>query len=74
MEKAKLPEFIETKYEEKNNNPAVLEDTEVRRAVVTVIDMLDRGELRVATPPQTGDNQTDQWRVNAWVKKAILMY
>ncbi|HNJ65485.1 MAG TPA: 2,3,4,5-tetrahydropyridine-2,6-dicarboxylate N-succinyltransferase, partial [Turneriella sp.] len=28
----------------------------------------------VATPPQTGDNQTDQWRVNAWVKKAILMY
>ncbi len=74
MEKAKLPEFIETKYEEKNSNPAVLEDKEVRQAVLDVIDMLDRGELRVATPPQTGDNQTDQWRVNAWVKKAILMY
>lgn len=74
MDKAKLPEFIEAKYEEKNNNPAVLEDTEVRSAVLAIIDMLDRGELRVATPPQTNDNATDQWRVNAWVKKAILMY
>ncbi len=33
-----------------------------------VIDGLDRGELRVAEP-SNGD-----WRVNAWVKQAILLY
>jgi 2,3,4,5-tetrahydropyridine-2-carboxylate N-succinyltransferase len=74
MDKAKLREFIEAKYEEKNSNPAVTEDPEVRKTVLAVIDMLDRGELRVATPPQSGDNLSDQWRVNAWVKQAILMY
>ena len=28
----------------------------------------------MATPPKSGDNATDTWRVNAWVKKAILLY
>jgi 2,3,4,5-tetrahydropyridine-2-carboxylate N-succinyltransferase len=74
MDKARLREFIEAKYEEKNSNQAILEDPEVRRTVLEVIDLLDRGELRVATPPQTRENPTDQWRLNAWVKKAILMY
>ena len=74
MEKSKLPAYIEAKYEEMDGNPHVLEDNDVRTAVSSVIDMLDRGELRVATPPQTADNPGDQWRVNAWVKKAILMY
>jgi 2,3,4,5-tetrahydropyridine-2-carboxylate N-succinyltransferase len=74
MEESKLPEFIDRKFEEKDKNPAVLEEPEVRSAVMQVIDLLDRGKLRVAMPPHTGDNHTDQWRVNAWVKKAILMY
>ncbi|HET9029580.1 MAG TPA: 2,3,4,5-tetrahydropyridine-2,6-dicarboxylate N-succinyltransferase [Candidatus Aquilonibacter sp.] len=33
-----------------------------------IIDALDRGELRVAEP------DGDHWRVNAWVKQAILLY
>jgi len=74
MDKASLPEFIERKYDEKNSNPAVLEEADTRRAVLAIIEMLDRGELRVATPPQSADNTTEEWRVNAWVKKAILMY
>ena len=36
-----------------------------------VIDLLDRGELRVATPPT---DETASWTVNEWVKKAILLY
>ena len=36
-----------------------------------VIHQLDRGELRVATPPTSG---ADEWTVNDWVKKAILLY
>jgi len=32
---------------------------------------LDRGEVRVATPPET---EGGAWTVNAWVKEAILLY
>ena len=32
------------------------------------IDLLDRGELRVASPTEDG------WVVNEWAKKAILLY
>ena len=38
------------------------------RIVDDVIDALDVGELRVAQPEGEG------WRVNAWVKQAILLY
>ena len=74
MDKSQIPAFIEKLYDEKNGNPAVLEQAEAKRAVHAVIEMLDRGEVRVATPPQADDNPTNDWRVNAWVKKAILLY
>lgn len=74
MQTTKLAEYIEAKYEEKNSDPAILENDELRKAVLEVIDRLDRGELRVATPPKTADNNSDSWRVNAWIKKAILLY
>ncbi len=38
------------------------------KAVDDVIEALDDGKLRVAEP------DGDAWRVNAWVKQAILMY
>lgn len=45
-----------------------LADPAVREAVEEAIARLDRGELRVA-------EKTDgAWRVNAWVKEAILLY
>jgi len=45
-----------------------LKDPAASGAVETTIGMLDRGELRVA-------EKTDgEWRVNAWVKEAILLY
>ena len=33
-----------------------------------VVDLLDKGELRVAQP------LADEWQVNEWVKKAVVMY
>jgi 2,3,4,5-tetrahydropyridine-2-carboxylate N-succinyltransferase len=46
----------------------LLKERHTRDAVETVISRLDRGELRVA-------EKTDgEWRVNAWVKEAILLY
>ena len=45
-----------------------LERAEVKAAVEETIALLDRGRIRVA-------EKTDgEWRVNAWIKEAILLY
>jgi len=41
---------------------------EVRDAVELALDMLDKGEARVAEPQADG-----QWKVNQWLKKAVLL-
>ncbi len=41
---------------------------EMHVAIENVIDLLDKGELRVAEPKEDG------WRVNEWVKKAVILY
>jgi 2,3,4,5-tetrahydropyridine-2-carboxylate N-succinyltransferase len=41
---------------------------EVERAVLAAIELLDRGEARVAS------NEGGAWRVHAWLKKAVLLY
>lgn len=46
-------------------------------AVCEVIECLDKGRLRVAepeSPAQTDGDAENPWRVNAWVKQAVLMY
>ena len=45
-----------------SNTPA-----ELRAAIESTIDQLDRGVLRVAEP------HDGQWRVNEWAKKAVLL-
>ncbi|MBL8722030.1 MAG: 2,3,4,5-tetrahydropyridine-2,6-dicarboxylate N-succinyltransferase [Myxococcales bacterium] len=40
-------------------------------AVEETVALLDRGAVRVATPPETEDGE---WTVNAWVKQAVLLY
>jgi 2,3,4,5-tetrahydropyridine-2-carboxylate N-succinyltransferase len=46
----------------------------VREAVDAALDLLDRGEIRIAeqrTPP--GDGQPSEWVVNEWAKRAVLL-
>jgi 2,3,4,5-tetrahydropyridine-2-carboxylate N-succinyltransferase len=50
-----------------------LDDEAVREAIDTTIGLLDRGELRVASPPPE-DDPTGSWAVHAWLKQAILLY
>lgn len=50
---------------------SLLQDPNSLRVIQDVIHQLDRGELRVATPPS---DETGNWTVNEWVKKAILLY
>lgn len=60
-----MKELIEKAWDDRTR----LEDKAVRQAVLETIDMLDRGQVRVAEPDADG-----HWTVNQWVKKAILLY
>jgi 2,3,4,5-tetrahydropyridine-2-carboxylate N-succinyltransferase len=50
---------------------ALLADPAHARAVEDTLAALDRGALRVATPPS---DEGGEWTTNAWVKQAILLY
>jgi 2,3,4,5-tetrahydropyridine-2-carboxylate N-succinyltransferase len=49
-------------------NRELLEDKEVKKTIFSVIEQLNNGKLRVAEP------NGEDWVVNEWVKKAILLY
>lgn len=51
------------------NNRELLKEKETMMAIETVIEQLDKGELRVAQPLADGN-----WQVNEWVKKAVILY
>jgi len=57
-------EIIEAAWEDR----ALLQEEETQRAIRAIIDRLDKGDLRVATPTNSG------WEVNEWVKKAVVLY
>ncbi len=48
-----------------------IEIEEATSAVAGTIELLDKGELRVAEPL---DDAASAWQVNVWVKEAILLY
>lgn len=54
--------------EEAWENRALLEDKSIQEVIRSVIDQLDKGDLRVAEPTANG------WQVNEWVKKAVVLY
>ncbi len=57
-------ELIEKAWEDRS----LLQDASVQKAIKDVIEQLDKGVLRVAEP--IGND----WKVNDWVKKAVIMY
>ena len=64
---ASLEQTIERAFEERDGLGV---DTrgEVREAVNAALDMLDRGDVRVAERRDSGE-----WHVNQWLKKAVLL-
>jgi 2,3,4,5-tetrahydropyridine-2,6-dicarboxylate N-succinyltransferase len=50
-------------------NRELLKDKDTLHTINNVIDLLDKGELRVAEPLENGN-----WKVNDWVKKAVILY
>ncbi|MCP4121828.1 MAG: 2,3,4,5-tetrahydropyridine-2,6-dicarboxylate N-succinyltransferase [Bacteroidetes bacterium] len=62
MEKLKM--LINAAWEDRS----LLDQEETIRAIEEVLELLDQGKLRVAEPAG------DEWVVNDWVKKAVILY
>ncbi len=50
------------------DNREMLKDIEVQNTIKEVIELLDKGKIRVAQP------NGDEWIVNEWIKKAVILY
>src|SRR4051812_34946506 len=50
------------------DNRALLQEPATQSAIRSVLEKLDKGELRVAEP------SSDGWKVNEWIKKAVILY
>ena len=61
-------ENLKEKIEQVWENRELLKEKEIQFAIENVIENLDKGTIRVAQP--AGDN----WQVNDWIKKAVILY
>lgn len=59
-----IRKIIESAWE----NRDLLKEENTINTIRKVVDLLDKGELRVAEPTSDG------WQVNEWVKKAVVLY
>ncbi len=57
-------EVVEQAWE----NRDLLNKPETQEVIRTLMEKLDKGEIRVAEP------NGDDWKVNEWVKKAVILY
>ena len=61
-------ESIQKIVEQVWENRELLAQQDLRKTIERVVELLDRGEIRVAEPTENG------WIVNEWVKKAVILY
>jgi len=59
-----LKNTIEAAWE----NRELLKETSTQESIRELIELLDKGKLRVAEP------DGDKWKVNNWVKKGVVLY
>jgi len=59
-----LRTIIENAWEDRE----LLKNSDTQDSIRKVVDLLDKGSLRVAEPTADG------WQVNEWVKKAVVLY
>ena len=71
IEHADLEQCIDAAWEERSHISSKTQG-EFREAIVSAINMLDCGAARVAEPSE-GQGNLSEWRVNQWLKKAVLL-
>ncbi len=64
-----LQEKIEAAFDDRS----LLAQKPYEEAVLAAVEMLDKGEARVAEPPATG-NTEDDWVIHGWLQKACVLY
>ena len=61
---AEYKELIEQVWEDRS----LLKKDSVKSTIREIIELLDKGKIRVAEPTDNG------WKVNEWIKKAVILY
>ncbi|QJC29347.1 2,3,4,5-tetrahydropyridine-2,6-dicarboxylate N-succinyltransferase [Enterobacteriaceae endosymbiont of Plateumaris pusilla] len=64
----KFKDIIEYYFSKQKNHEKLLQNKELIQSVNNVIDMLDKGKLRVS------EKVDNKWITHQWIKKAILLY
>jgi len=59
---------MQTIIEKAWENKELLKEEKTQNTIREVIELLDKGKLRVAEP------KGDGWQVNEWIKKAVILY
>ena len=59
-----MKDIIEKAWE----NRTLLNDNNTKQSIKKVIDLLDKGEVRIA------EKIKSKWVVNQWIKKAVILY
>jgi len=59
---------LRDKIEAAWDDRSLLNQDDIRNAIQEVVDLLDKGQLRVA------EKEMDKWIVNDWIKKAVILY
>ena len=62
---------LRTTVERAWDDRSLLQDDTTKAAIREVVELIDKGLLRTAEPI---DLACSQWRVNEWVKKAVILY
>lgn len=60
-----LQELIENAWEDRS----LLQEKSTQEAIQQLVELLDKGEVRVAEP-----DGNSGWKVNEWVKKGVVLY
>lgn len=60
----KQKQIIEQAWKDKT----MLQNDETKNTIKEIIELLDKGKVRVAEPTSDG------WQVNEWIKKAVILY
>jgi len=61
-------EALKNKIEAAWDNRELLKEADTQAAIREVLELLDKGKLRVAEP------DGEDWKVNDWVKKGVVLY
>jgi 2,3,4,5-tetrahydropyridine-2-carboxylate N-succinyltransferase len=59
---------IQQQIEQAWQDRTLLQNTEVQATIRQVIELLDKGTIRIA------EKLEDGWKINEWIKKAVILY